>query len=120
MIKPTRTSQTDWDTHAGHPLQSWAWGEFRKAMGIDVIRFNDRQLTFHKIPYTPWTIGYFPKGPIPTQEMIGELLKIGAKRSMLFLSNSNRMFFPTSNFQYLTSYENLTIPYSQNTPLSLI
>ncbi len=85
MIKPTRTSQTDWDTHAGHPLQSWAWGEFRKAMGIDVIRFNDRQLTFHKIPYTPWTIGYFPKGPMPTQEMIDELLKIGAEKHAIFI-----------------------------------
>ncbi len=68
-----------------HPLQTHAWGDFRKAMGIDVIRLNDWQLTFHKIPYSPWTIGYFPKGPKPTKEMIEKLLALGKRKNAIFI-----------------------------------
>lgn len=77
-----------WDSHVSHPLQSYAWGEFRKAMGVTVIRIigkqNDTiiscvQLTFHRIPKTHWTIGYFPKGPPPDNHMIHYLHKVGQK-----------------------------------------
>ncbi len=68
-----------------HPLQSQAWGDFRKAMGIDVARLNDWQLTFHKIPYTPWSIGYFPKGPKPTKEMLEKLQPLGKQKNAIFI-----------------------------------
>jgi lipid II:glycine glycyltransferase (peptidoglycan interpeptide bridge formation enzyme) len=68
-----------------HPLQSQAWGDFRKAMGIDVVRLNDWQLTFHKIPYTPWTIGYFPKGPMPTAAMQATLETLARKKRAIFI-----------------------------------
>jgi lipid II:glycine glycyltransferase (peptidoglycan interpeptide bridge formation enzyme) len=68
-----------------HPLQSQAWGDFRKAMGIDVVRLNDWQVTFHKIPYTPWTVGYFPKGPAPTKKMTDELLALGKQKNAIFI-----------------------------------
>jgi lipid II:glycine glycyltransferase (peptidoglycan interpeptide bridge formation enzyme) len=68
-----------------HPLQTPAWGEFRSAMGIDVVRLNGWQLTFHKIPYTPWTIGYFPKGPKPTKKMTDELLVLGKQKNAIFI-----------------------------------
>ncbi len=68
-----------------HPLQSPAWGEFRKAMGIDVVRINDWQITFHKIPYTPWTIGYFPKGPIPTAATLATLATLARKKRTIFI-----------------------------------
>jgi len=68
-----------------HPLQSPAWGEFRREMGIDVARLNDWQITFHKIPYTPWTIGYFPKGPMPNKRMIDELKKLGKEKKAIFI-----------------------------------
>lgn len=68
-----------------HPLQSEAWGSFRRAMGIDVIRLGDWQLTFHNIPFTPFTIGYFPKGPAPTKKMIEELKKLGRRKSAIFI-----------------------------------
>ena len=83
-----------WDKHVSHPLQSWAWGEFRKAMGIDVVRLgvyeNDTltrcwQMTFHKIPHTPYTVGYFPKGEKPTEEMITELKKIGQEKHAIYI-----------------------------------
>lgn len=68
-----------------HPLQSPAWGEFRKAMGVDVVSTYGWFLTFHKIPFTPWTIGYFPKGPKPTQKMIDELLVLGKQKNAIFI-----------------------------------
>lgn len=78
--------------HVSHPLQSEAWGQFRQAMGIDVIRVRplgpelvEGQLTFHKIPYSPFTIGYFPKGPIPNQAMVDELTKIGKQKRAIFI-----------------------------------
>jgi lipid II:glycine glycyltransferase (peptidoglycan interpeptide bridge formation enzyme) len=68
-----------------HPLQTPAWGDFRKAMGIDVVRFNGWQLTFHKIPYTPWTVGYFPKGPAPTKKMVSELITLGKQKNAIYI-----------------------------------
>ncbi len=68
-----------------HPLQTPAWGEFRKTMGIDVVRTGGWQLTFHKIPHTPWTVGYFPKGPKPTKEMIEKLLALGKQKNAIFI-----------------------------------
>ena len=74
-----------WDNHASHPLQSWAWGEFRKAMGVDVVRFDRSLLTFHEIPHTPWTIGYFPKGPKPTAAMLATLVKLAKQKNAIFI-----------------------------------
>lgn len=75
-----------WDAHVSHPLQSYAWGEFRKTMGVEVVRIVGKknntivscfQLTFHNIPKTHWTIGYFPKGPPPDTNMVNILGSIG-------------------------------------------
>ncbi|MEK7587327.1 MAG: peptidoglycan bridge formation glycyltransferase FemA/FemB family protein [Patescibacteria group bacterium] len=68
-----------------HPLQSESWGSFRQAMGIDVVRLNEWQLTFHKIPFTPFTIGYFPKGPMPTKEMLAALDTLGKQKRAIFI-----------------------------------
>ena len=72
-------------TMISHPLQSPAWGDFRKAMGIEVVRLSDWQLTFHTIPHTFWTVGYFPKGPKPTQKMIDELKKLGKQKRAIYI-----------------------------------
>lgn len=92
--EPNPAEQKQWDKLASHPLQSWAWGEFRKAMGIDLVRLGEYQdnklvsaleLTFHKTPVLPFTIGYFPKGPLPTHEMIAELTKLGKEKRAIFI-----------------------------------
>jgi len=79
---------------SSHPLQSFEWGEFRKKTGLKVIReafekdgvLTDAfQLTIHKIPHTPWNIGYLPKCAMPTQETIEELKRIGRKESCIFI-----------------------------------
>lgn len=68
-----------------HPLQSFEWGEFRKKTQIKVIRFSEFQLTIHKIPHLPLNIGYFPKGKIPTKEIIEKLKKIGKEENCIFI-----------------------------------
>ena len=77
-----------------HPLQSYEWGQFREKEGIKIIRrgffkgnklVNGFQLTIHKIPRTNFTIGYLPKGDMPTQELIDELKQIGKKENCIFI-----------------------------------
>ena len=70
---------------SNHPLQSEEWGEFRKKTGVKVIQKNGFQITIHKIPHTPWAIGYLPKGPMPTKEMVDELAKIGKEEKCVFI-----------------------------------
>lgn len=82
----TQENQREWDNLVSHPLQSWDWGEFRKKMGVTVLRIlvyeNKKaiaawQVTFHPIPHTPFTVGYFPKGPLPSEDMIRILKEVG-------------------------------------------
>jgi len=70
---------------SSHPLQSVEWGEFRKKTGVKVLRANKIQVTIHQIPHTPWTIGYAPKIPPPTESMISELKKIGKQEKSIFI-----------------------------------
>lgn len=83
-----------------HPLQSPAWGEFRRTMGIDVARVDDWQITFHKIPYTPWTIGYFPKGPAPKKEMIEKLVELGKQKNAIFIQLEPNVTTPYKPFRF--------------------
>lgn len=77
-----------------HPLQSFEWGEFREKTGVNVIRrgvvekekiVSGFQLTIHRIPKTQFTIGYLPKGEMPTKEIIEELKKIGKEEKCIFI-----------------------------------
>ena len=79
---------------AGHIIQSWEWGEFRKSTGLDLIRLGhfkeDKmikayQLTFHKVPLFSQVIGYLPKGPMPDSNMIRALRDLGKSRSAAFI-----------------------------------
>ena len=79
---------------ATHPLQSFEWGEFRKATGVKVVRrgFFEKgkitqafQLTIHPIPHTTFTVGYLPKGPLPTPELLEELSHIGKLEKCIFI-----------------------------------
>ena len=77
-----------------HPTQSWEWGEFRKKEGHQVIRlgfFEKKkikevfQLTLHRIPKTRFYIGYLPKCPLPSQQLISKLKEIGNKNRVVFI-----------------------------------
>ncbi len=77
---------------ANHPLQAYEWGLFRESTGIKVVRENGFQLTIHKIPRTPWTIGYLPKGNLPDKKMIEDLKKIGKKEKCIFIQLEPNIF----------------------------
>ena len=83
-----------WNTVVHHPLQKWEWGVFRQSMGNDIARLgvydNDIltdgwQISFHKIPHTPFTVGYFPKGPEITSFMVSKLSKLGKQKRAIFI-----------------------------------
>lgn len=77
-----------------HPMQAYEWGEFRVKTGTKVIRrgvfkqgklIDGFMLTIHKIPHFPFFIGYLPKGNVPNETMIAELIKIGEKQRCIFI-----------------------------------
>jgi len=101
------SDQKAFNTHATHPLQSWAWGEFRKQTGVIVERigFFDKetltqglQVTFHKIPFFPYTVGYVPKGPIPNQDQINALKNVGKKHNAIFITLEPNVIKTDNNF----------------------
>ncbi|MFZ2199335.1 MAG: peptidoglycan bridge formation glycyltransferase FemA/FemB family protein [Microgenomates group bacterium] len=71
--------------NAKHPLQSKEWGEFRKLTGVKVVRDGDIQVTIHKIPYAPWSVGYCPKGPMPDIHQVEILRKIARDNNCIFI-----------------------------------
>jgi len=75
----------DFNIKATHPLQSWEWGEFRKAWGNKVITTRHGIITLHKIPFTNYKIGVFEKGPAPTRTMLNELRILGKKEHCIFI-----------------------------------
>lgn len=86
--------QKYFDAVVGHPLQSFEWGAFRERTGVKVIRrgyfeqdklTSGFQLTIHKIPRIPFTIGYLPKGELPTKELLSELREIGKQEKCIFI-----------------------------------
>lgn len=103
---------TIWDAHVSHPLQSYAWGEFRKEMGVTLVRIIGKknnaivscfQLTFHRIPKTNWTIGYFPKGPPVDKDMITILKEVGYKQQALCIQLEPLDLFVQSKIETYTT-----------------
>lgn len=79
---------------ARHPLQSWEWGEFREHTGVEVTRIlclvdgkvrESYQVTWHKVPKTPFVIGYCPKSAIPNKEALDWLATEAKRRRAIFL-----------------------------------
>lgn len=77
-----------------HVIQSWEWGQFRKKMGLDLIRLGHfqgnklalaYQLTFHPVPLVKQTIGYLPKGPMPDKTMVDALRTLGGQKNAAFI-----------------------------------
>lgn len=98
-----------------HPLQSYEWGEFREKTGVRVIRrgvlrnnkiVDGFTLTIHKIPKTKFTIGYLPKGNMPTVKTLQELRKIGKENKCIFIQlepnviNSDKAHMIDSNLKH--------------------
>lgn len=70
---------------ATHPLQTWEWGEFRKSWGNEVRFTKYGLLTLHKIPFLPFKLGMFLKGPKPSDQMLKDLKEIALKENLIFI-----------------------------------
>ena len=68
-----------------HPLQAKEWGDFREKTGVKVVRIDNLQLTIHPIPHTKYTVGYLPKGPLPTKKILSELKELGKKENCILI-----------------------------------
>lgn len=95
VIREVRVEErADFDQVATHPLQAWAWGEFREKTGLKVIRLGafekekikaGYQLTVHPIPRLEFTVVYFPKGPKPDEPMLETLAKVGQEEGAIMV-----------------------------------
>lgn len=79
---------------AVHPIQSWEWGDFRIAQGHKITRigfYEDEklksvyQISFHKIPYTKFTIGHLAQCDLITKEVVEKLKEIGKENNAIFV-----------------------------------
>jgi len=72
-----------------HPLQSVSWEQARKKMGIETLRIvdgkNTFQLTFHKIPYIDYKIGYLPRSAMPAKKILNQLYEYGKRNKVIFI-----------------------------------
>lgn len=95
IARPINPSERDvFDKIVSHPLQSYAWGEFRQKTGVDVERvgifegqkmISAFQVTFHPIPRVSYTAGYLPKGLMPDEAMLAAIRDIGKRHKALFV-----------------------------------
>ncbi len=112
-VKPE--DKKEFNRLALHPLQSWEWGEFRKKTGIEVIRLGKyidnnltetAQITIHQLPFTKYTIGYFPKGNIPSKEMLQKLFEVGQENRCIFIKLEPNIIINNENPQLpITNYQ---------------
>ena len=72
-----------------HPLQSENWELARKKHGVETLRLSDKNnsflLTFHKIPYTSYKVGYLPRSVVPSKKILDELYNYGKKNNIIFI-----------------------------------
>jgi hypothetical protein len=75
----------EWDRLIKHPMQTWAWGEFRKQRQEISRVCEDGQflIIWTKIGRTPWVFGYIPMGPKPTARDVTAIKKEAAKKGAI-------------------------------------
>lgn len=95
-----------------HPLQTEAWERARKEMGIETIRIADRNnsflITFHKVPYTNYKIGYLPRSVMPSKKVLNELLDYGKRNKVIFIK-IEPYIEKSSNNEAMKQYNNIII-----------
>lgn len=105
-----------------HPLQSWQWGEARKQMGVEVLRIgeyssnqiiNIYQITFHKIPFSNFKIGYLPRSKFPSKAVLEFLYDYSKKNNLIFIKIEPYVFkSEIRNSQLrITDYELIKSPH---------
>lgn len=106
--------KNQYETKVSHVIQSWEWGEFREKLGLPLKRYgiykNGRvdqafQLTFHKIPFLPFSVGYLPKGPFPGKELAEALKKIGREEKCAFIKVEPDVQIPNTKYQVPSTFQ---------------
>lgn len=96
-----------------HVIQSWEWGEFRKSLGLPLLRYGiykDNklvkafQLTLHKIPFFNQYVGYLPKGPLPDKELAQALEQIGKENNCAFIKVEPDILASTTPYSVFPSF----------------
>lgn len=109
----TDKQKAQYNKLVAHVIQSFEWGEFRRCLGIPVLRYgiykNGKlskafQLTLHKIPFTDQYVGYLPKGPFPDKELAEALTKIGRQYNCAFIKIEPDVMLPTTNYRLPTTF----------------
>lgn len=111
IIRPIPQDERErYDEVVKHPLQSWAWGEFRRVQGQKVERlgvFDDNgnlieglQVTFHDLPVIGGTVGYLPKGPQPNAYHFPALRDLGKKHGAVFIKLEPNVMYPAGEQNY--------------------
>ena len=84
----------NYDRVVKHPLQSWAWGDFKKSTGhiVERIGFFDQkkmvsgiQVIFSRLPGLNSTVGYVPRGLMPDQDQIDTLQSLAQKHQASYI-----------------------------------
>src|SRR3989344_2630695 len=109
----TEKQKSEYNNLVTHVIQSWEWGDARKALGIPVLRYGLYQikklekvfqLTLHKIPFINKYVGYIPKGSYPDKELINALKKIGRENNCAFIKIEPNIEISNSKYQIPNSF----------------
>lgn len=94
-------SELEWNKSVEHPLQAWEWGEFRQKTGIKIVRENGVQVSIHPIPFTKYSIGYYPKGTKTLNRDLGFTLQKIARENNCIAIKCEPKITPTENLGML-------------------
>lgn len=104
--KPREDEKAVFDRLSDHPLQTWAWGDFRTRTGVEVDRLlgfegsdsvASAQVTFHPIPKIGYTAGYYPKGNWPDEQQLLALKELGKRHGAIFIKLEPNVSTPPKN-----------------------
>lgn len=109
----TDFSPEEFDAAVPHPVQSYAWGEFRRTNGSIVERFMDEgkgyTVTFHRLPVIGKTLGILTQCHQPTRKIIENLKKLGALHKAVFIKIEPYVYYHVSDSDTLaTTRESLS------------
>lgn len=116
--------QKHFDKLAPHVMQAWAWGEFREKTGVQVLRLGryekdklveTAQITVHRIPHTSFKIGYWPKGNIPSNEMLEAVLRYTKDLNVVLVKMEPNVL-ATENQKEIAKLQN-TFPIKSGRPM---
>ncbi len=85
--------KNEWNALAGHPLQSWEWGEFRgKRQKVSRLALSDGgnykrviNVIWTRLGRLPWQIGYAPMIKLPNKQDLSGLIAAAKANRAIFV-----------------------------------